>query len=145
MWNTIYLYLPIGNGDQDKGRKQKKPAYIVVKKRLDTKDDQIHDLHKEMGAVKDRERQLRLELNYLIKENEHLRNDASMLHNKVAWWEKKNRVEEETRKKELFEKKQREQELLTIKEKVCVEQERVRVKRELEEEAIAKYKRPRMY
>ena len=79
----------------------------MVKKRLDTKDDQIHDLHKEMGAVKDRERQLRLELNYLIKENEHLRNDASMLHNKVPWWEKKNRVEEETRKKELFEKKQR--------------------------------------
>ena len=30
---------------------------------LDTKVDQIHDLHKEMGAVKDRERQLRLELN----------------------------------------------------------------------------------
>ena len=68
-----------------------------------------------------------------------------MLHNKVAWWEKKNRVEEETRKKELFEKKQREQELLKIKEKVRVEeQERVCVKRELEEEAIAKYKRPRM-
>ena len=119
---------------------------LWLKKKLDTKDDQIHDLHKEMGAVKDRERHLRLELNYLIKENEHLRNDASMLHNKVAWWEKKNRVEEETRKKELFEKKQREEELLKIKEKVRVEeQERVRVKRELEEEAKAKYKRPRMY
>ena len=49
-------------------------------------------------------------------------------------------------KKKNYLKKSREQELLKIKEKVRVEeQERVHVKRKLEEEAIAKYKRPQMY